>query len=518
MNIEQTKPEPGSEPEQGAAEDHIAVRGAAASENVRGQRRESQAGELVKIVRTARREGTRLFHDGEECYVVLPAKDHVETLALKSRSFRRWLGFKFFEATGRMPSSEALATAINTLAGIALFQCDSEKCSVRIAERENRLYLDLADDGWRVVEVDRSGWRVLSSAESPVRFRRPSGMLALPEPERGGSIEDLRTFLNVENQTQFRLLIGWLVGALGSTGPYPVLIQHSEHGSAKTTRTRVLRELIDPNQAPLRGAPKSESDLMIAATNGWIVAFDNLSKMPAWLSDALCRLATGGGLSTRALYTDSEETILAAQRPVMINGIEELAIRGDLLDRAIVVTAPPIAEHDRKPEKLFYRDFYAARPRIMGVLLDAVSCALRNVARVQLERTPRMADFTVWVEAATPSLRWKSGEFVKIYDDNREQANAAILETAFAQAVLKLSLPWAGTATELHQLLGTLVDGQVRRLGDWPKSGRAVSNSLRRITPNLRAVGIIIERGRQGHGRDRTIEIRRAGRDAARRA
>ena len=101
---------------------------------------------------------------------------------------------------------------------------------------------------------------------------------------------------------------------------------------------------------------------MIAATNGWVVALDNLSKMPAWLSDALCRLATGGGLSSRALYTDAEETIFAAQRPVMINGIEELAIRGDLVDRAIVISAPPIAEQDRKPQMDFYREFlcYAA--------------------------------------------------------------------------------------------------------------------------------------------------------------
>ena len=114
------------------------------------------------------------------------------------------------------------------------------------------------------------------------------------------------------------------------------------------------------------------------------------------------------------------------------------------------------------------------------------------------------------VEAAAPSLGWKSGEFVTIYNDNRERANAAILETAFAQAVLKLALPWAGTASELHEVLESLVDDQIRRLRNWPKSGRAVSNALRRITPNLRAVGIIVDREREGHDRERIIEISRA--------
>ena len=60
---------------------------------------------------------------------------------------------------------------------------------------------------------------------------------------------------------------------------------------------------------------------MIAATNGWCLAFDNVSVIQAWLSDALCRLATGGGFATRGLYTDDEETIIDAQRPVVLNGV-----------------------------------------------------------------------------------------------------------------------------------------------------------------------------------------------------
>jgi hypothetical protein len=110
---------------------------------------------------------------------------------------------------------------------------------------------------------------------------------------------------------------------------------------------RVLRALVDPNTAALRTTPRDERDLVIAANNGWLMALDNLSHLPDWLSDALCRLATGNGFATRELYTDAEEAIFATQRPIVKNGIEELATRGDLLDRSIVLYLPTIAEDQR---------------------------------------------------------------------------------------------------------------------------------------------------------------------------
>ena len=78
-----------------------------------------------------------------------------------------------------------------------------------------------------------------------------------------------------------------------------VLVLHGEQGAAKSTTARVLRRLCDPNTAPLRAAPRGVRDLMIAATNSWPFCFDNLEHLPPWISNALCRLATGGGFATR---------------------------------------------------------------------------------------------------------------------------------------------------------------------------------------------------------------------------
>ena len=229
-------------------------------------------------------------------------------------------------------------------------------------------------------------------------------MLPLPEPVSGGSIDELRGFLNIAEDAPFILIVAWMIGALRPDRSTPHLSLAGEHGSAKTTASRMLRLTIDPNIAPLRCEPRDERDLMIAANNSRILGYDNLSYLPPWLSDALCRLSTGGGFGTRTLYENDEETIFDALRPVVMNGIEEIGTRSDLLDRTIRVVLPAISEDRRRTETELWRAFRQAQPRILGALLDAVSCALRNIESVKLTSIPRMADFAEWVVAAEPAL------------------------------------------------------------------------------------------------------------------
>src|SRR5262249_3288253 len=239
---------------------------------------------------------------------------------------------------------------------------------VRVAEAEGKVYVDLADEHCRVVEVDPDGWRVLD--RSPVRFRRAAGMRALPEPVRGGTIEELRRLINVEDDRAWRLLVAWLLMAFSPRGPYPVLVLGGEHGSAKSWSANRLRELVDPNEAPNRAEPREPRDLMIAARNGWVLALDNISGLPTWLSDGLCRLATGSGFATRELHTDDDEVIFSATRPVILNGIGDVATRSDLIDRSLLLTLPAIPEARRRDERELLRAFAVVRPRILGALLD----------------------------------------------------------------------------------------------------------------------------------------------------
>lgn len=454
------------------------------------QEKLTQAELLLRCV-----DGAELFHTpAGDAYARIPVGGHCETHPIKSKGFRRWTVGRFFEEHGKPPNAQALQDALGVLEARAHFNGAEQEVHVRLAEHNGTIYVDLADDEWRAVEITCDGWRIVS--DPPVRFRRPRGMLRLPTPTKGGTARELRQFVNTrkEDEASWRLLLAWLVAGLRPTGPYPVLILQGEQGSAKSTVERILRALLDPSAAPLRTAPRNERDLIIAANNSWCVAFDNISSLQPWTSDAICRLSTGGGFSARELYTDAEEVLFDATRPVILNGITDVATRPDLLDRALIVTLPPISDQERKPEAGLWRDFENTRPAILGALFDAVSGALGAVEGVRLKGVPRMADFAVWATAAENALGWESGSFMKAYAGNREQANETALEAdpvaGAVQDLLKTKDEWSGTAAELWKKLGDLVDEDVRHSKVWPGAPNALSNRLKRLAPSLRAAGI----------------------------
>jgi hypothetical protein len=209
-----------------------------------------------------------------EPYASMPLNGHVENWPLKSRRFRQWLLRRYYDETKGAPKNQAVQEAIGTFESKANFEGPERFVFMRLAEREGRIYLDLSNTGWEVVEIDADGWRVVS--DLPVMFRRARGMSPLPYPVHGGCLNELRRFVNVASETDWILLLAWLVAALRPRGPYPILVLHGEQGSAKSTTSRVLRALLDPNTAPLRGEPRELRDVMIAASNGWVISLDNL--------------------------------------------------------------------------------------------------------------------------------------------------------------------------------------------------------------------------------------------------
>jgi hypothetical protein len=460
-----------------------------------------------------------LFHDESgEPYATIPVNGHRETWPLGSKGFKRWLAKRYFDAEGKAPTASALADAVALLSGKAQFEGPTRGVAVRLAEHDGKVYLDLADDDWRAVEIDRAGWRVVS--DPPVRFRRPRGMEALPEPVAGGTVGDLRPFVNVASDDDWRLVVAWLVAAFRPTGPFPILVVHGEAGSAKSTLGRVLRALVDPNVAAIRSAPENERDIVIAASNGWTLVYDNASRLSDVLSDSLCRLATGGGFGTRELYSDDSEKLFNSTRPIVLNGIEELGTRGDFLDRAIIVYLPFIEPARRRREKTFWRAFDRDKPKLLGALLTAVATALKNETDDDAAEASRMADFEAWVVAAEPALGWMPGAFLTAYRANREAANDLALDGSLVSQVVRAWMeartePWQGTATDLVKALNERADEATKRQKSWPANGRSLSNALRRLGPNLRVAGIAIAFDRRTHGGKRTIKIERVGNPAS---
>jgi hypothetical protein len=337
-------------------------------------------------------------------------------------------------------------------------------------------------------------------------------MLALPVPEQGGSIEELRELLNIQSRDDFILIVSWLLAALRGLGPYPVLAVSGEHGSAKSTLVRILRALIDPNVAPLRSLPPSERDLFVSADDNFVQAYDNVSGLSAPMSDALCRLATGGAFASRQFFRNKGEVVISAKRPIILNGISHIIGRADLGDRTLAIALELIKDADRRPEAEVRARFESALPGILGALLDAVSRGLKELPQTKPTELARMADFDLWGRACEPAL-WPAGSFQRAYAANRSQAVENSVEAdGVARTIQKIAVKlgeWQGTATDLLHLLEQYADDGIRRADrTWPGGPEALRHRLDRAGPNLRKVGIEITHTRaRDRGRDRLITI-----------
>jgi hypothetical protein len=448
-----------------------------------------------------------LFHTATgTAFADIVIDGHRETWPIRSKRFRAWLRRCYYQATGEAASAAEIRAALDLLEARAQFDGPERAVHIRIAEHAGHIYLDLADEHWRALDIGPDGWRVIGWP--PARFRRPPGILPLPVPHQGASIEALNSFLNLSSRNDFVLIVAWLLAALRSGGPYPLLAISGEQGSAKTVLSKLLKALIDPNAAPVRALPREERELMIAANNGYLLAFDNVSGLPNWLSDALCRLASGGSFAVRQLYTDDQEVLFESMRPILLNGIEDVVSRPDLGDRAIFLTLPPIADAQRRPEAELWREFEIARPHILGALLDAAVHGLRAMGRVHFDRLPRMADFALWAAACETAL-WPAGTVARAYAANRRAAIESIVEadpvaTCLRSLMVDRSI-WAGSASDLMRLCAE--HARVDISTPWTKNPRALAGRLRRAQTFLRTLGIEITFSREGRTGTRIIRV-----------
>jgi hypothetical protein len=470
-------------------------------------------------------EGGVYFHNPErEAYATVQIETgHQETYPLRSRNYGLWLRREFhrrererMEEEGRTNNEDkplifpqrALGDVVSHFESLALFEGPEEEVYVRVATKHGMIYVDLCDKAWRAVEISVDGWRVIPSEAVPVKFVRSKGMLPLPEPTKDPeALAALRSLLNIgdsaDGERNWRLMLAWLVQAFTPTGPYPVLTLLGPQGAAKSTAQRILRNIVDASTVPLRSAPRDEHNLYIDARSGWVIALDNMSSLPMWLSDALCRLATGGGFSTRQLYTDQDQILFEAMRPVIVNGIGDVVTRPDLLDRSLIINLPPIPREARKLERVLDAEVEASKGGVLAALFTAVSVGLATLESVKLDGLPRMADFAKWGTATEQALGGEPGSFIEAYTASQDEAVETALESwpvvetlvVFARRFEGEKHAWKGTATELFNSLNEKADDDLKRGKDWPKQPNKLTEQLNRLGPSLAEIGVYVVRG-----------------------
>jgi hypothetical protein len=463
---------------------------------------ESQADRIIRLAGAV-----AWFHDASgRSYGAVPIEGRVEVHPVGSIGMKRWLRHVYFEQCGRTPSADAMREALEHFDSFAIYRGREEETYVRVAARDGAIFVDLGDPRRQAVRVDASGWRLIK--DPPVRFRRPESLRPLPEPARDrGGLEALRALVNLDDD-DYLLAVAWLAATMRTDGTYPVAVLIGEQGTAKTSMGRLLKGLVDPSGAPLRSEPREERDLVIAANNCHIVALDNITAVPGWLSDALARLSCGGGLSKRKNYTDDEEAIFEVKRPILLTGITDFVTRPDLLDRAVFLRLRMIPEAKRLTEKDYREKVEEARPRILGGLFDAIAGALGRLPAVEEDTRslPRMADFALFAEALSRAIGREPGAFLKVYQANRHDANETLLDgNLLADVVRELARQgeWKGTAAQLLERLNAIA-GERAKSKYWPKDATRLSGSLRRLAVSLRTVGVDVRSTRNTRDKSRT--------------
>ena len=386
--------------------------------NGKKEKQKSQADILLELVSASEAD---FFHTAiNEPFVVFPINEHREIWPVRSRATRRWLTKIFYRHTGKAPSSEPMQNVLGVLDAKATYDGEEKEVHLRTAWHEGAIYYDLADQAWRVVRVNRSGWKVVN--ESPVYFRRYDQTAAQVLPQHDGSLDELWKFINVSDNRDRRLIKAWLVVGLIPDIPRPIFIVHGDQGAAKTTACEIATKILDPGESSTLKA-KDEAEFVQGLAHNYAATLENVSHIPNWLSDLLCRAVTGEGFSKRQLYTDDEDIIFKFRRLLMLNGIGVAISKPDLLDRSLLIGVERISDDTRKDEKELWRNFEDHRPKLLGAVFDSLAGAIREYDHLKTSRLPRMADFAKWAMAAAAGRGEKAEEFLEDYKVNVGRQN-----------------------------------------------------------------------------------------------
>jgi hypothetical protein len=450
--------------------------------------RKSAATVLVELAED--RYQFRISTDGEPFAVPIMDKPVAKLLRGGKRGLRSELARAYYEEHGKAAPQQALADALLVIEGKAE-SADPEPLLQRVARTGGYWWIDLGDATGEAIRISPDGWTITTPTR---RFRRTVLTAPLSRPT-GGTLSELWALLNVAEEDR-PLVLAWLVAAMVAGIPHPILDLAGEQGTGKSTAARILTDLIDPSPVPLRKAPRDSDSWVTAASGSWVVAIDNVSTIPDWLSDTLCRAVTGDGDVRRQLYTDAGLAVFAFRRCIILTGIDLGAVRGDLADRLLVIDLDVISEWDRMLDADLASRWANAHPRVLGALLDLAAGVAGVLPSVRLDRSPRMADYAQ-ILAAVDKVLGTDG--LQRYLDRASSlaADSLTADPFVVELKRQLTATFVGSAAELLGQIVTVPDE--RKPKDWPANARQLTTLLKRQAPVMRRAGWTVEEALDPH-------------------
>ncbi len=465
------------------------------------KRRESVADRLVRL-------GLSLYDftladDGEPLAIPRDGSPIAKPIR-GDHTFQSELSARYFDDTGRVANTNALKEAITAFGGFAQ-RNERRTVHYRRADLRNRIILDLGERAGTVAELSANGFQILDL--SPVTFRRAETLGQLPRPTQP-NLDRLRELIPAD-ETSFRMLLGWLVASHFDI-PQPILLLDAPQGAGKTSTAKLLKRLTDPSPAEVNNPPRDEKYWRTVATNSHVVVLDNLSTIPRWLSDALCRAVTGDAAIERTLYSDNTPKVYAFRRAVILTSIHLPSVKGDLTERFLSVALQRIPDNERRSQRELDEHFETHVGEILAGLWRLVAGVIAQ--RRKLENAPRMADFGEILFALDDVTGWDT--FATYTQNVRDLLASGANDDEVGRWLLEFA-PATGTATYFtHELFQELQRAHRERnvSPTFPKDSGELGTRLSNLQENLRRAGLLVERAtRSARGNRWTLSRMSAG-------
>jgi hypothetical protein len=443
------------------------------------------------------------FHNG---WAFVNIKDHMELINLDSQRFEHWVYRKLVIPSNSkpiLPKPVEVQTVLAYLKAHAEFDAERRILYLRAAiDDNNTIYYDLTNEQWQVIKIIPEGW--LIEEKPTVMFRRQNNQLPQVTPSRDydkNVFDKFINLLNINREEHKLLLKCYIVALLVSDIPKAILMLHGEPNSAKTTCLGLIRMLIDPvstRTLSVKSAKNSDNaEIVQQLDHNYLPYYDNISFIPEWLSDVLCRASTGDSFSKRKLFTNNDDILYSYIRNVGFSGVNLAATKSDLLRRGLIIELERIHRDNQKQVKLIWKEFYELRPKVLGYIFDILAkvLAMKRKGVTVVGGLPSLSDWGEWCELISQAMGNKPGKFIETYNKNIESQNeAAIEDSVIAETIIKFmerdnKTTWTGTMAMLLAHLefeAPALGINIKDRKTWPSRPNILKRWLKYVVSNLK--------------------------------
>lgn len=451
-----------------------------------------------------------MIDQNNKSYVILKDGNYRKILRLGSDKFGKILQAKYHNLTDNTINSSSIKEITQLYSGKAELYSPRVSMNLRVAEKNDSIYYDLGNSKWEVIEISSDNWKKISSENSPVYFKRYSHMNEQIEPlyesKDKGDPKKILDYLNIENESdEAILLLIYMASLFIPKIVHPVLILLGPHGSAKSTMFRLIQRIVDPTETEILNISTNTEEYIQKTAHSWVSFYDNVTKIPRNLSDAMCRTVTGGSHSKRSLYSDDDDFTYKFKHCVGINGIQFNSLQPDLLDRSIILNMDRITGRSRKSEMSLMDNFRTDRKIILTGFLNLIAESIKIVDDIDLDKValPRLADFYKWGIAFSKVLGYGQQRFERAFNLNKSSAPEIISnKTALIKLIdeyLNDNDKWSGTASEFRSKLIKFADDNGLNSDVIPDSSDWLSRRLNKYSEGdmFLKIGIKFEKERK---------------------